>query len=458
VAGGRDYCFRHRKMYEGWQCPECLDEKETGQTGRAGKLSETPHSMEEQVAARHREEAAGQPSRVESQAKLDEAQRMLSAGALDQAFELARQATVLDRTNFLAQFTAARMARMVHDGSAEQEFLENAIDLLRLPEFRASIACYLDLLKQVQGATQLSRVVHQFISARSWPARDAISVIRLLGARQATADALRVLEAVPVRERSLFTAAYAVHVSGRPSMAFDAQIEAYLPAVPASRRDEVLAEYREICQQGTFSDFAMMVLRDALRTKYAEWEADIGTLMRAEAREVATPQLGPKVTGPALLVAGGAFAFLLVAGGILTLIVGGGAPMFLMGLILAVAGGGGGFAYGREHQIRKELPAILPQILEALANGEYEQWKDILDDEANRGSSRAPEPPARDTPAEPDVAFTSMRMKTCPFCGVLVAEDATSCPQCWRTYNTRPSSDTEKPADEEAPASARQVA
>jgi hypothetical protein len=89
----------------------------------------------------------------------------------------------------------------------------------------------------------------------------------------------------------------------------------------------------------------------------------------------------------------------------------------VVGAVVAVGLAGAGYAYGRDVELKKLLPSVLPAVREELTTREVERWGRVLSEDPIE---------TVDAPAEGAAAPG----ETCPFCGASVHADASSCPQC----------------------------
>jgi hypothetical protein len=413
----RDYCFRHSKMYDGWQCPLCLEEEERG-PAKAALPSASPASPQGGAGGAPKAGAAQAPSRAESQAKSAQAEAMLLSGAAREALDLCEAAIALDRRNLAAYVIGARASRALRDGAGEQELLENAIKLLHTEEYGKTSRAYIDILKHLRDSRMVAQLVKAFVAARRWPAAEALGMVKTLVARGATSDALVVLDSLPDATRSLLTCAYSVQLSGVSRPGVDPDLLRYLQSVSAAERAKILAEFYEVTGSEVLAGATVSKVRDAVRTRYADWTNDIKQLLSEEARKVAAERVGPKLGAPA-----GSWAIKFFMGGmVLAVVIGlaGGTAGFLVGAVIAVGCAGAGYAYGRDVELKRLLPTVLPAVREELSNREIERWASVSSDEPLE--VRAEEVP-------PDGAVGG---EACPYCDAPVATDATACPQCSR--------------------------
>jgi hypothetical protein len=394
----KDYCFRHAQMYEGWDCPLCAADKAGAPAppgaaaGRAGRG--TPSAGGDAT------DAAGivtPQSRSASRDRSNEAQQLLEAGDPRQALETCERAIVLDPENLHAFVVAARAADRVGSFQQQDEFVEEGARLLRQPEYRRVAKWYLDLLKGARDAAMARPIVAAAVASGPWPAADVLALVRTLVSRGFPGEALRVLESVPVGQRSLAICAYGAQLTQRSFAINDPEVDAYLASVPVTRRADVLGEVRQLCDAAAFPVSTLLLIRDAVRARYRAWAPEIQQALEIEARRQLAERLAPDAVkvGGAFAVRVGAVALAVFI--VLTLSFGGGAPLLLLGFVLAVGAAVGGFTYGREAEIRKRLVPLLPRRKEELSQRESDDWQLILDD----GAAPFATPPAAVPPSEP---------------------------------------------------------
>jgi hypothetical protein len=423
----RDYCFKHSKMYEGWRCPLCADEEERGTTPAHASQQAGGKTARPGAAAAPAAPAYRPPSRDQSKAKSDQAEAMLLSGAAREALDMCESAVELDAKNIHAHLVGARASRILRDTPREQEFLEDAIKLLRTDEYAKSIQWYHEVLKYTRDGLVLSQLARSFVVARKWPRAETLSMVRSLVGRGAVSDALTVLDSLPVTDRSLLTCAYSMQLTATAFGRKDPDLQAYLQATPASQRGRILAEMLEVQSADVIGGSTISRLRDAVRARYEEWANDIKPLISAEARKVALERIAPKLHAPAM-----SWAIRFLIGGLVVGVVLGialGVIGLVLGAVAAAGLAGAGYAYGRDVEAKNLLPSVLPEVREELTEREVERWSSILSDE-----------PVEEAPAE------AAAQEPCPYCGAEMATDATTCPSCSRTIE-REAPPAEPPAE-----------
>jgi hypothetical protein len=299
-----------------------------------------------------------------------------------------------------------------------REFLDDTIKLLRTEEYGGTSHWYHEVLKHARDSTLVSQVAKTFVSARAWPAADALPMVRTLVGRGAVAEALVVLDSLPPSDRSLLTCAYSMQLTGGSFARVDPDLQAYLDQTPAVRRDRILAEMLDLQASDVIGGSTLSTVRDAVRHRYEGWAPEIKQLLSEEARTAGAEKVAPRLNGPATAAAVRFFLGAIVIAVVLVVALGGGAPGFGLGLVVALGCAGAGFAYGRDVELKKLLPTVLPAVREELTEREVERWGSILTDDSGGG--------ADDHPA-------ARAGETCPYCGTSVTAGAPTCPQCSRS-------------------------
>lgn len=412
----RDYCFRHASMYEGWQCPLCAKEEEEKAAGGGAAAAGAPVSPEaaaELAAARIQRS----PSRIESKAKSDQAEAMLVSGAAREALDLCESAVEIDPRNLHAHIVGARASRILRDAVREREFLEDTVKLLRSDEYARESKWYHEVLKHARDTALVTQLAKTFIAARKWPAADALPLVRALVGRGAVSEALTILDSLPRTDRSLLTCAYSMQLTGTAVGRVDPDLHAYLEGTPAERRAQILAELLEVQASDVIAALTVARVKDAVRTRYEGWSADVKHLISEEARRLGAEKLAPSLAGPAMSWALRFFLGALVFGVVLTLAFGGNALVLVLSGAVALACGGAGYAYGRDVELKKLLPTVLPEIREDLMTRESDRWASVLSDDHGAVEGGEEQPAASET---------------CAYCGASVKGGTKACPQCGR--------------------------
>lgn len=405
TAVNKDYCFRHAQMYEGWECPLCAAEKASA--GSPALVGGRPSGSASGGGSAAPAVGPGggiitPASRSASRERSTEAQHILDAGDPKAALTVCTRAIELDPTNLHAYVVGARAADRAGSFQQQEELVEEGARLLHQPEYRRVARWYLDLLRGARDAAMARPIVASFIASGPWPPADLLGLVRTLVSRGFGGEALRILESVPVDQRSLQIAAYSAQLTKRAFGISDPEVDAYLAAVPATERQKVLAEVRQMCDEGAFPVSTLLLIRDAARARYRTWGPEIRQAIELEARKELTEQLAPEAVKPAynlaLRVGGGVLGAFVV----LSLALGGSAVLFVLGLVLAVGGAVGAFVYGRETEVTKRLVPLLPARIDELLVRERDDWQLILDDQAAPfATPPAPEPPPQPAPPEP---------------------------------------------------------
>jgi hypothetical protein len=422
----RDYCFRHAQMYEGWQCPLCLEEAPEDPSA-AGRDAPVPAAAPTQPG-----------SRGESQAKTAQAEGLLLSGSPREALDLAETAIACDPKNLRAYVVGARASRALRDAASEEELMERAVKLLPTDEYAKTSSAYFDVLTYLRHNRQVGPLVRAFVEAKTWPPAESLALVKLLVARGASADALVVLDTLPEASRSLLTCAYNIQLSRGVIGSADPELASYLQAVPAAERGRVLSEFREVAASTILSGGTVGEVRDAIRGRYRQWAGDIRAAMGEEARKAAVARLDPQLYRPAIVSAVRFFVGALVLGSIVGVV--GGPPGFLLGALVAVGAAGAGYAYGRDVELKRRLSVVLPEVREELTAEEVAQWAPVLEEPAGVPGGSGPRPSEA---AEP-----------CPYCGAPTASDASNCPQCRRILAPIADVPPDDPPDAAAPSQA----
>jgi hypothetical protein len=420
----KDYCFRHSKMFEGWQCPMCADE-EARPAGAGAQAAATRHGRpgaEASAPGPASGRRSGPPSRGDSTSKCDQAEAMLVNGAAQEALDYCESAAELDPSYLRAHLLGARASRALGDRGRESEFLEDAAALLRSDEYRRDGPSYREILKYARDPALVTKVARTFAGGVGWPVADAIAMAGTLVGRGAVSDALIVLDSVPKKDRTLVTWAYSVQLAGGAVSGADPDLRAYLGATPAERRGRILTEMVEVQSSSVISGAAVSRVRDEVRIRYQQWVPEIKRLIGEEARAAATARLAPQLTGAAVAWAGRFLAGSVVVAVILAATLGGTTPVLGLGALVALGGAGVGFVYGRDVELKKRLVAELPKARQELASREGDMWGSILDDDR--------------LPASPETG-PAEEAETCPFCAAAVSADDATCPQCSRSLQVQ---------------------
>jgi hypothetical protein len=425
MGNGRDYCFRHSRMYEGWQCPLCLEEEQKG-TAKPADVSAGPGAARAAGAGgAHATEPAHQvPSRAESAVKSKQAEAVLVSGAARDALDLCEAAIGLDPRNIQAYLIGARASRVMRDAGLEQEMLEAAIKLLKTEEYGRNSQAYVEVLRHLRDGRMVSQLAEVFAKSQQWPPAEALSMLKALVGRGATREALVVIDNLPAGSRSLLTCAYSMQLSASPLQGVDPDLARYVKSIDAAERARLLAEFYEVRASEVLAHATVVKLRDAVRARYMEWKSEIKQDLSEEARKAAAERIAPQLGSPAMSSAVRFFVGGLVVATVLVLLTGAGVLGFVVGIVLALGAGGAGMAYGRDVELKRLLPTVLPAVKEELTNREAERWAPILSDEPltrhEPEETAAPEPPS-----EP-----------CPYCASPVPTGASACPHCQKPMPT----------------------
>ena len=304
---------------------------------------------------------------------------MLLSGAAREALDLCDAAIELDRRNMHAYLVGARASRALRDSASEQELLENAIKLLHSEEYGKATRWYVDVLKHLRDSPMVAKLVKTYVAAHKWPADEALTMVKVLVARGALGDALVVLDSLPDASRSLLTCAYSLQLSGGSRPGVDPDLQRYLQSVPASERARILAEFYEIQSAEVLAGMTISRVRDAVRQRYADWSTDIKHVLSEEARRAAAERVGLELNAPA-----GSWAIKFFVGGMVLAVILGvslGSVGLLLGTVVALGCAGAGFAYGRDVELKRLLPEVLPAVKEELTNREVERWAAVLSDD-----------------------------------------------------------------------------
>jgi hypothetical protein len=431
----RDYCFRHSKMYEGWQCPMCADEDERGTGSSASTASKSAAPQPGSAAGGAPAAPYRPPSRDQSKTKSDQAEAMLLSGAAREALDLCESAVELDPRNLHAQLVAARASRILRDVRREQDCLEDAIKLLKTDEYARTTFWYQEILKYTRDSFAIAQVARIFASARKWPPADALAMVKSLVGRGAVSDALVVLDSIGPEDRSLLTCAYSMQLTASTYGRVDPDLQVYLQGTPAAQRARILAEMLDVKASEVMAGATSSKIRDAVRTRYEEWTTDIKHLLSEEARKVATDRIAPKINGPAASWAVKFAVGAIVVSVILVGALGLGAGGLVIALVAAVGAAGAGFAYGRDVETKRLLPDVLPGVREELSERELARWGWIMSDEQMDEASSAP-----------------VSAETCAYCGAPVPADATTCPGCSRPLHVEETPDAPEATGGDVPA------
>lgn len=396
----KDYCFRHSLLFEGWECPLCAGDTAApggggGSSPPAGRTASAPGAPPGSGATPN--SAPGPASRPASLAASKEAAHLLDAGAAREALEGAERAIELDRSNLHAYVVAARAAQKTGDFHRQEELIEEAARLLHTAEYQRDSHWYYDLLRGVRDAAMARPIVASFIQAGPWPPAEAAGLVQALATRDLAGEALRLLESIPPEHRSLTLCAHGAQLTARPFSLSDPEVDAYLARVPAAQRDGALDEFRGLCEERVFPMSTLMMLRDSLRERYRGWTPEVHRLRHEAARAEAAATLEAATVKPGVslaLKAGGT-----VLGASLALAVVLGRPILLpLGALLSLGAAAGGFVYGRDAELERRLPEVLPGVLERMGKEETSRWELVLDDQhalfRGAGLEEAPRDPA----------------------------------------------------------------
>ncbi len=408
MANPRDYCFHHARMYSGWRCPLCVEE-EAECRRNAG---ETPTAAEPTLVQAPAPELPALDPEA-SALKRQEAERDLIGNKARDALDLSEQAVRLDPQNLRAHLIGARACRILGEGAREAELLEAAVDLLRQPQHAASGEAFLEVLKHLRNGRLIGQVVRIYLTLGSRPIEEVLPLVRVLVAHGAVSDALVLLDLLPPSARSLATCAYTLEVTGRAFHGIPPELHEYLHGVPSDRRDHLLEEFVALRQDPTLGRTTVNAIRDALQQRYDEWATDIGQQLGQKARAEALAAIGSAWVGTAVARALATMAAGLVVAVVLMLVVGGKAVL-LTGMALAFLCAGGGFVYGREAEMGRQLQARLPAIKQTLAEDELNRWLGVLHEGAD----------------EQEALLQAATTDTCPFCAAQVPDPARTCPRC----------------------------
>jgi hypothetical protein len=429
-------------MYEGWQCPMCLDEQERAAAAAApGAAPAPPSSSAPGQPAAGRGDVSHAASRAESQAKAARAEAVLLAGSAREALDMCEAAIEMDRRNLNAYLVGARASRILRDAVNEQELLEGAIKLLRTEEYGKTSRWYVEVLKQVRDSRMVSQLADAFANARKWPPDEALAMVKGLVSRGATWEAVSVLDKLPVTSRSLLTCAYSLQIAGSSGPGVDPDLLRYLQSVPATDRARLLAELYEVQSSEVLAGMTVVRVRDALRRRYQEWSNEIKQVLSEEARQAAAERIAPQLHGPAVSSAVRFFLGALAFAALVVALAGGGGVGILAGTVLALGCGVAGYAYGRDVELKRLLPTVLPGVREELTTREVERWVQVLSEEPIGSSTH-------EAAAEEPAA-----MDSCPYCTAPVPFGASDCPQCSKPLSAPPETDA-APGGAGAPAEA----
>jgi hypothetical protein len=375
-------------MYEGWQCPLCVEEAAEDPSVAATEAPGIEKSRPDGASA----SAPTRPgSRVESQAKTTEAEGLLLSGSPREALDLAETALACDPTNLRAYLVGARASRVLRDAASEEALMERAVTLLPTEEYGKTSSAYLEVLSCLHDNRRVAPLVRAFVAARTWPPVESLALLKMLVARRASADALVVLDTLPETSRSLLTCAYNVQLSHGSVASADPGLLHHLRAVPAADRGRILSEFHEMAASEVLSRGTVSTIRDAVRGRYREWAGDIKAVMGEEARKAAVRRLAPQLHTPAIMSAVRFFVGGLILGSIVGVV--GGPQAFLLGALAAVGAAGAGYAYGRDVELKRLLSVALPEVREELTAAEVAQWTPVLEEPAGDQPLDAATPP-----------------------------------------------------------------